>query len=102
MNISPECVRFDEDSMWVDLTDGRVIAVPLAWFPRLLHATSEQRARVELSPRGLHWGNMDEDISITGLLAGGRRINAPQAAGTRGCGDHDGEPYVWRAHARIA
>lgn len=63
-------VRFDPDSMWVDLSDGRVVGVPLAWFPRLLHATSEQREQVRLSSRGLHWEALDEDISIAGVLAG--------------------------------
>jgi hypothetical protein len=56
--------------MWVDLSDGRILAVPLAWFPRLLHATEEQRERVRISGRGLHWDALDEDISIAGLLAG--------------------------------
>jgi hypothetical protein len=56
--------------MWVDLSDGRVIAVPLAWFPRLLHATPQQRELVEFSPQGLHWDELNEDISIAGLLAG--------------------------------
>ena len=55
--------------MWGDLSDGRVIAVPLAWFPRLLHATPEQRQRVEISFKGLHWDELDEDISVAGLLA---------------------------------
>ena len=63
-------VHFDQDRMWVDLSDGRIIAVPLAWFPRLLHATSEQREQVRISSRGLHWEALDEDISIAGLLAG--------------------------------
>lgn len=70
MNTSPKSVRFDENCLWVDLSDGRVIAVPLAWFPRLLHATPEQRAQVEISPMGLHWDELDEDISVAGLLAG--------------------------------
>ncbi|HSW07605.1 DUF2442 domain-containing protein [Aquabacterium sp.] len=70
MSTSPKAVRFDDDSMWVDLTDGRVIAVPLAWFPRLLHATPAQRAQVELSRHGLHWDDLDEDVSVAGLLAG--------------------------------
>lgn len=70
MSTSPRAVRFDENSMWVDLSDGRVIAVPLAWFPRLLQATAEQRAQVDLTPRGLHWDALDEDISVAGLLAG--------------------------------
>jgi hypothetical protein len=56
--------------MWVDLSDGRTIGVPLAWFPRLLHVTAEQREQVRISSRGLHWDALDEDISIAGLLAG--------------------------------
>jgi len=63
-------VRFDDDSLWVHLDDGRIVAVPLAWFPRLLAATPEQRAEFELSPCGIHWEALDEDISIDGLLAG--------------------------------
>ena len=70
MTISPTAVRFDEHTMWVDLTDGRTLGVPLAWFPRLLHATPAQRERVELGHIGLHWEEIDEDISIAGLLAG--------------------------------
>jgi len=67
---APKAVRFDDDSMWVHLGDGRVVAIPLAWFPRLLAATPEQRVQFELSPRGIHWEALDEDISIDGLLAG--------------------------------
>ncbi|MGC9272182.1 DUF2442 domain-containing protein [Acidiphilium sp.] len=63
-------VRFDEDSMWVTLDDGRVLGVPLAWFPRLFHAAPEQRATCRISSRGLHWEALDEDISVAGLLAG--------------------------------
>jgi Protein of unknown function (DUF2442) len=70
MSTSARAVRFDDSSMWVDLSDGRVIAVPVAWFPRLMNANSEQRAQVEFSPRGLHWESLDEDISVDGLLAG--------------------------------
>ena len=70
MTISPTAVRFDEYTMWVDLTDGRTIGVPLAWFPRLLNATEQERERVELSRLGLHWEHLDEDISIAGLLIG--------------------------------
>jgi hypothetical protein len=70
MTISATAVRFDEHTMWVDLTDGRTLGVPLAWFPRLLNAAPEQRARVELSRTGLHWEELDEDISIAGLIAG--------------------------------
>lgn len=70
MTTSAKAVRFDDDSMWVDLSDGRVIAVPLAWFPRLLHASDEQRLKVEFSRSGLHWEALDEDISVAGLLGG--------------------------------
>jgi hypothetical protein len=70
MTTSAKSIRFDDDSLWVDLADGRVLAVPLAWFPRLLNATGEQRSQVEFSARGLHWEGLDEDISVDGLLAG--------------------------------
>jgi len=63
-------VHFDPDRMWVDLSDGRTLAVPLAWFPRLLRASEEQRQKIRISSRGLHWDALDEDISIAGLLAG--------------------------------
>ena len=70
MSTSAKSVHFDDNNMWVDLSDGRMLAVPLAWFPRLLHATPEQRERVEISQKGLHWDALNEDISIAGLLAG--------------------------------
>jgi len=69
-SLSATSVHFDADSMWVHLADGRVIGVPLAWFPRLLHATADQREQVRISSRGLHWEALNEDISIAGLLAG--------------------------------
>jgi hypothetical protein len=58
--------------MWVELNDGRTIGVPLAWFSRLLRATPEQRAqcRIGVTGGGLHWEDLDEDISVDGLLAG--------------------------------
>jgi hypothetical protein len=70
MSISAKSVRFDDALMWVELSDGRTIGVPFAWFPRLLYATPEQRERVEIGRMGLHWEELDEDISIAGLLAG--------------------------------
>lgn len=80
--VSPEplAVRFDADNFWVELADGRTIGVPLAWFPRLLHATPEQRAKAELSRAGLHWDEIDEDISIAGLLAGRGDMTRPSRA----------------------
>ncbi len=70
MSISPRNVRLDDDCLWVDLEDGRTIGVPLAWFPRLLHATREQREAFQLSRRGIHWEALDEDVSVAALLSG--------------------------------
>jgi hypothetical protein len=65
-------VRCTEDSLVVDLADGRTISVPLAWYPRLLEATPEQRARWRISGGGfgIHWPDVDEDLSTEGLLRG--------------------------------
>ena len=65
-------VRFSEDHLVVDLLDGRTISVPLAWYPRLLHATEAQRENWELcgSGFGIHWPDIDEDLSTEGLLRG--------------------------------
>jgi len=70
MSISADSVRFDADTMWVHLSDGRILGVPLAWFPRLLAATPEQLAAIEISPYGLHWAALDEDLSVPALLSG--------------------------------
>lgn len=70
MTISAKKVRFDETTMWVELSDGRIMGVPLAWFPRLLRASDTDRRDYELSKRGIHWDSLDEDISIDGLLSG--------------------------------
>lgn len=65
-------VRCDADSLTVDLMDGRTISVPLAWYPRLLAATPEQRALWEVAGAGtgIHWPDIDEDLSTEGLLRG--------------------------------
>ncbi len=65
-------VRLTDDALSVDLFDGRTITVPLAWYPRLLHATSEQRAnwRIAGAGYGIHWPDIDEDLSTQGLLQG--------------------------------
>jgi Protein of unknown function (DUF2442) len=79
--ISPMAARCDEDTLWVDLDDGRTLGVPLVWFPRLFDATPKQRSAVRLSSLGLHWEEIDEDISVAGLLAGHRDMtNYPQRA----------------------
>jgi uncharacterized protein DUF2442 len=74
--MTPTAVRFDESTMWVELSDGRTLGMPLAWFPRLLRATPLQRERVELSRTGLHWEEIDEDISLAGLIAGRRDVTS--------------------------
>ena len=63
-------VKFDDDSMWVALSDGRTIGVPLAWFPRLMSAFKQELEKCEIGEYGLHWDALDEDISVEGLLAG--------------------------------
>lgn len=64
--------RIEDESLIVDLMDGRAISAPLAWFPRLLDATDAQRANWEIAGGGfgLHWPDVDEDISTEGLLRG--------------------------------
>lgn len=64
--------RFDEYSLIVDLMDGRTISAPLAWYPRLANASVEQRARWEKcgAGYGIHWSDVDEDLSTEGLLRG--------------------------------
>jgi len=66
----PVSVRFHDDTMSVGLEDGRTITVPIAWYPRLSHATDQQRQAFELSPAGIHWNDLDEDVSVEGMLAG--------------------------------
>lgn len=65
-------VEFTDEMMQVTLTDGRVLSVPLTWFPVLSHASPEQRQRFEIGAggRGLHWPDLDEDLSVAGLMAG--------------------------------
>jgi hypothetical protein len=77
-------VNFTEDSLSVDLVDGRTISVPLAWYPRLLHASADQRNNWELCGGGfgIHWPDIDEDLSTEGLLRGAPapRQNIPNVA----------------------
>ena len=70
----PEAMTFEvtEDTLTAELSDGRTISVPLAWYPRLVHATPEERGNWELigGGQGIHWPDLDEDISVEMLLAG--------------------------------
>lgn len=67
-----ERVTVNDDTLRVDLSDGRSISVPLAWYPRLVHATPQERSEWRLIGRGqgIHWEALDEDISVEGLIAG--------------------------------
>ncbi len=73
-DVFAESIRFSEDSMIVHLDDGRELSVPLAWYPRLLNGTRQEREKYELigDGEGIHWPDLDEDISVEGLLAGKR------------------------------
>ena len=73
-------VAVEEARLVVALMDGRTIAVPLAWYPRLANATPEQRSHWELAGGGygIHWTDIDEDLSTEGLLRGARAPQAPQ------------------------
>jgi len=91
MGVSPgervKNVRCNRDSLRVDLLDGRTIIVPLTWYPRLLHATPQQRAnwRIAGGGYGIHWPDVDEDLSAEGLLRGlpAPRVGVPAMAGAR-------------------
>lgn len=68
----PVAVEISNNMLRVSLADGREIATPLSWYPRLMHASAEQRLAYELSPAGIHWAELDEDLSIAGMLQGNR------------------------------
>ena len=70
--VSAQNVTVTEDSLTVDLSDGRTVTVPLAWFPRLLHGTPEERNHWRLigDGEGIHWQDLDEDISVENLILG--------------------------------
>ncbi|MBM3747065.1 MAG: DUF2442 domain-containing protein [Acidobacteria bacterium] len=69
------------EALTVDLMDGRTIAVPLVWYPRLWHGTPQERSRFEIFGDGayLHWPDLDEDLTVAGLLAGRRSGESPQS-----------------------
>jgi hypothetical protein len=74
-------VTASDDALSVELSDGRSISVPLAWFPRLLHATTAERENWRLIARGegVHWPDLDEDISVASLLAGRPSEESPKS-----------------------
>jgi hypothetical protein len=74
-------VEITEDALVISLVDGRVISVPIAWFPRLWYGTSVERANLEIIGDGnyIHWPELDEDLSVAGILAGRRSKENPKS-----------------------
>ena len=72
-------VTVTDDTLSVDLEDGRSISVPIGWYPRLSHGTTQQRANFRISGAGygLHWPDLDEDIGVEGLILGKRSTESP-------------------------
>ena len=72
MGARAEDVEVTDDTLRVELADGRAVSVPLAWYPRLVHAAREERNNWELigGGQGIHWPDLDEDVSVEGLIAG--------------------------------
>jgi hypothetical protein len=81
-------ISFDDDNMWVETTDGRKLSVPLVYFPRLKKATNQQKANYVISGGGigLHWDDIDEDISVENLFLG----------------IYDFQSKAWQAHSQSA
>ena len=93
----PEAVaaEVNGDSVTVRLSDGRAVSFPIAWSPRLLRGTPEERAEVDVTPDGVHWPQLDEDLSVRGILAGrGSRESAASVA--------EWEEHMDRRRAQIA
>ena len=80
-DLAVSAVTVTADTLCLELSDGRSLSVPLAWFPRLLHGTPEERGHWELIGRGsgIHWPDLDEDISLEGLLAGRSSAESQQS-----------------------
>ena len=74
-------VKVSNEGLTVDLVDGRTVMVPLAWFPRLWHGTPQERSHFEIFGDGayIHWPDLDEDLTVAGLLAGQRSGESPQS-----------------------
>ncbi len=74
-------VRVTEDTLSVDLEDGRTISVPLSWYPRLVYATPKERQNIRIAGAGygIHWPDLDEDIGVEGLLFGKRSTESPES-----------------------
>jgi hypothetical protein len=69
-DLRPRSVAFTGDELMVTLADGRKIATPLEWYPKLKAASAQQRANFEIMPMGIHWPDVDEDVGVAGMLKG--------------------------------
>jgi hypothetical protein len=76
-----QSAKLTDEALAVDLVDGRTIIVPLVWYPRLWHGTAQERSRFEIFGDGayIHWPDLDEDLTVAGLLAGRRSGESPQS-----------------------
>ena len=74
-------IEVTEDTLTAELSDGRTISVPISWYPRLVHATLEERNNWELigTGEGIHWPDLDEDLSVEGFLAGRKSGESPRS-----------------------
>jgi hypothetical protein len=81
IQIRATSVQVSDDALVVDLVDGRTVSAPLAWYPRLLHSTPAEREDYQLIGEGLgiHWPQLDEDISVDGILAGRRSLESTKS-----------------------
>jgi hypothetical protein len=79
LEVEPVAVRVNKQTLSVDLADGRTIAVPTQWFPRLAHGTPQEWANYELSYDGIHWPDLNEDIPVEGLLVGEKSAESPKS-----------------------
>jgi hypothetical protein len=79
---TPIAASCDESFLYVTLADGRVLRAPLWWYPRLFAANAQERAAIETSPLGIHWTEIDEDVSVASILRGQKAPGAnPSVAG---------------------
>jgi hypothetical protein len=74
-------ITITDDTLSADLEDGRTIAVPIGWYPRLAHATHEERINFQISAAGygIHWPDLDEDIGVEGMLLGKKSTESPES-----------------------
>lgn len=74
-------VAVSDETLTVELDDGRTISAPIAWFPRLWYATPAERARFQIAGDGayIHWPDLDEDLTISGILNGSRSVESPES-----------------------